>query len=125
MQTEPTKQRSTWLARFQTNLKLWLLLSLLAFIPLLCTPWIPCDPLYGWPCSPLQFLSATIRLHKNEFGPRCIPVDFVRLYFWFVLSVCGSALTSLAIGWALQCAVVMVRTKVNMRGADPAPRHMP
>src|SRR5437763_1901392 len=98
-------------ARFQTDMRWWTSFSFILFIPALWIPWVP---IWDSIVSPVEFLSITLRVQRAELQP-CIPVDYVRLFLLLALIVCLSAIAALAIGWVLQCAVVMVRDAVYKR----------
>jgi hypothetical protein len=89
--------------QFKTRLGLWLLLSLILFIP----PWFFMDIAAGGDSvkHPIQLLALLISNPTHVAG-----VD--SRVFWFVLFF---AVPALAIGWVVQSLVVMIRDRIRSR----------
>jgi hypothetical protein len=90
--------------KFQTNVRLWMLIALVLFAVIWLTPLL--GDIHG-EALPVVVWRWFVALVHGEVPSR----EFFGITAFFVLFTCVVAIVAVVIGWLLHCAVVIVRTR--------------
>src|SRR5438874_12371160 len=93
--------------RFQTDIRWWILLSAILFLLSLWVQWVPVEFPGEALLTPARFGLIILDLHKTNPD---LPIDFAHYHWLFAMMICASGVVATLIGWALQCALVILRT---------------